>query len=117
VAAVDHDGDINSDFLGRDPGRCLGSQDRNLQHRPGLAVYRGFTRVLADSGIATRMDGKGAWRDNVFVERLFRSVKYEEAYLRPMKASARRATESVAAHTRAVRQHKPTFNPALGLAA
>ena len=27
------------------------------------------------------MDGKGAWRDNVFVERLWRSVKYEEVYL------------------------------------
>ena len=28
------------------------------------------------------MDGKGAWRDNVFVERLWRTVKYEEVYLR-----------------------------------
>jgi len=28
------------------------------------------------------MDGKGAWRDNVFVERLWRSVKYEEVYLK-----------------------------------
>lgn len=28
------------------------------------------------------MDGKGAWRDNVFVERIWRSVKYEEVYLR-----------------------------------
>ena len=33
-------------------------------------------------GIAISMDGKGAWRDNVFVERLWRSVKYEEVYLR-----------------------------------
>ena len=41
-----------------------------------------FTRVLADNGIAISMDGKGAWRDNVFVERLWRSVKYEEVYLR-----------------------------------
>jgi putative transposase len=41
-----------------------------------------FTAVLADSGIAISMDGKGAWRDNVFVERLWRSVKYEEVYLR-----------------------------------
>jgi hypothetical protein len=29
------------------------------------------------------MDGKGAWRDNVFVERLWRSVKYEEVYSSP----------------------------------
>ncbi len=41
-----------------------------------------FTGVLAANGIAISMDGKGAWRDNVFVERLWRSVKYEEVYLR-----------------------------------
>jgi len=41
-----------------------------------------FTGVLAKNAIAISMDGKGAWRDNVFVERLWRSVKYEEVYLR-----------------------------------
>jgi putative transposase len=41
-----------------------------------------FTGVLANNHIAISMDGKGAWRDNVFVERLWRSVKYEEVYLR-----------------------------------
>jgi putative transposase len=41
-----------------------------------------FTGVLANNDIAISMDGKGAWRDNVFVERLWRSVKYEEVYLR-----------------------------------
>ncbi len=41
-----------------------------------------FTSALADRGIAISMDGKGAWRDNVFVERLWRSIKYEEVYLR-----------------------------------
>ncbi len=41
-----------------------------------------FTSLLAGNGIAISMDGKGAWRDNVFVERLWRSVKYEEVYLR-----------------------------------
>jgi len=41
-----------------------------------------FTRVLLDHKIAISMDGKGAWRDNVFVERLWRSVKYEEVYLK-----------------------------------
>lgn len=40
-----------------------------------------FTDVLKDRDIAISMDGKGAWRDNVFVERLWRSVKYEEVYL------------------------------------
>ena len=41
-----------------------------------------FTGVLMREGIAISMDGKGAWRDNVFVERLWRSVKYEEVYLK-----------------------------------
>jgi len=41
-----------------------------------------FTQVLKDAEIAISMDGKGAWRDNVFVERLWRTVKYEEVYLR-----------------------------------
>jgi putative transposase len=41
-----------------------------------------FTSVLLKNEIAISMDGKGAWRDNVFVERLWRSIKYEEVYLR-----------------------------------
>ena len=41
-----------------------------------------FTRVLIENDIQISMDGKGAWRDNVFVERLWKSVKYEEVYLR-----------------------------------
>ena len=41
-----------------------------------------FTGVLLQHGVAISMDGRGAWRDNVFVERLWRSVKYEEVYLR-----------------------------------
>ena len=40
-----------------------------------------FTTVLLREKIAISMDGKGCWRDNVFVERLWRSVKYEEVYL------------------------------------
>ncbi len=41
-----------------------------------------FTGLLLANKIAISMDGRGAWRDNVFVERLWRSVKYEEVYLR-----------------------------------
>jgi putative transposase len=41
-----------------------------------------FTKLLLDNTIRISMDGRGAWRDNVFVERLWRSVKYEEVYLR-----------------------------------
>jgi putative transposase len=40
-----------------------------------------FIGLLQKHEIKISMDGKGAWRDNVFVERLWRSVKYEEVYL------------------------------------
>jgi putative transposase len=41
-----------------------------------------LTDAVLDRGIKLSMDGKGAWRDNVFVERVWRSVKYEEVYLK-----------------------------------
>ena len=42
---------------------------------------RDFIGLLQEHGIRISMDGKGCWRDNVFVERLWWSVKYEEVYL------------------------------------
>lgn len=53
------------------------------------------TGVLRSHGIQISMDGKTAWRDNVFVERLWRAVKYEEVYLRAY-ASVAEARESLA---------------------
>jgi putative transposase len=51
-----------------------------------------FTRVVLARGCKLSMDGRGAWRDNVFVERLWRSVKYERVYLKAYDAvSAARA--------------------------
>ena len=41
-----------------------------------------FTSVLRDNDIRISMDGKGCWRDNIFVERLWKTIKYEEVYLR-----------------------------------
>ena len=43
---------------------------------------RQFTQVLEDSGVKISMDGKGRYADNIFVERLWRTVKYEEVYLK-----------------------------------
>lgn len=40
-----------------------------------------FTKVLSDAGVQISMDGKGAWRDNVVVERFWRTIKYEEVYI------------------------------------
>jgi putative transposase len=41
-----------------------------------------FTDLLKTNNIRISMDGKGCWRDNVFIERLWRSIKYEEVYLK-----------------------------------
>ena len=54
---------------------CTG---RETNRSPGLVTCCNAFK----NGIAVSMDGKSAWRDNVFVERLWRSVKYEEVYLR-----------------------------------
>ena len=82
VAAVDHDGrafcvETLEDALARHGRPEIFNTDQGSQFT-GVA----FTSLLASHGIAISMDGKGAWRDNVFVERLWRSVKYEEVYLR-----------------------------------
>ena len=45
-------------------------------------IAQEFTRVVLEAGCKLSMDGRGAWRDNVFVERLWRSVKYERVYLK-----------------------------------
>ncbi len=61
-----------------------------------------FTGVLIENGIAISMDGKGAWRDNVFVERLWRSVKYEGRFISELlhdPAHPRRAHRSGATST------------------
>jgi len=81
-------------LLRRNPGGCLGPsrQAGDIQHRPGLAVHRrGLHRRARQQRIAISMDGKGAWRDNVFIERLWRSVKYEEVYLRASQSVQRGA--------------------------
>lgn len=51
-----------------------------------------FTAVLKEAGIDISMDGKGRWIDNVFVERLWRSVKYEEVYLKAYETVAEART-------------------------
>ncbi len=47
-----------------------------------------FTAILKNRGVQISMDGKGRWVDNVFVERLWRSVKYEDVYLRAYETPA-----------------------------
>lgn len=61
-----------------------------------------FIKALKDAGIQISMDGKGAWRDNVFVERLWRSIKYEEVYLH--------AYESVSAARQGIGRYLNFYN-------
>ena len=48
----------------------------------GSQFTSAFTGVLAAAGIRISMDGRGRWMDNVFIERLWRSLKHEEIYLK-----------------------------------
>ena len=61
-----------------------------------------FTGLLTHHGIQISMDGKGCWRDNVFVERLWKSVKYEEVYLH--------AYETVSAAHQGVERYLTFYN-------
>ena len=53
-----------------------------------------FTKTVLQRGSEMSMDGRGAWRDNVFVERLWRTIKYEEVYLKAYNSVAE-ARESI----------------------
>jgi putative transposase len=65
-----------------------------------------FVDLLKGNGIQISMDGKGAWRDNVFVERLWRSIKYEEVYLRAYE-SASEAHTSLARYITFYNERRP----------
>ena len=70
-----------------------------------------FTQVLKDAGVRISMDGKGRWIDNVFIERVWRSLKYEEVYLK--------AYENVAQAIRGIGDYFDLYNeqrPHQGLA-
>jgi putative transposase len=67
-----------------------------------------FTDELKAHGIAISMDGRGQWRDNVFVERLWKSVKYEEVYLKAYDSvsAARTGLAAYLARYNACRPHR-----------
>ena len=74
-----------------DPAFCLDALHEALARFQAPGIFNtdqgaqftagAWTTALLDRGIAVSMDGKGRWMDNVFVERLWRSLKYEEIYL------------------------------------
>jgi putative transposase len=67
-----------------------------------------WTKVLDDAGVAVSMDGKGRWIDNIFIERLWRSVKYEDVYLHAYASGseARRSLTKYFAFYNARRVHE-----------
>jgi putative transposase len=65
-----------------------------------------FTGAVLDRGVAVSMDGRGSWRDNVFIERLWRSVKYEEVYLKAYE-SVSQARQSIADYLSWYNQRRP----------
>jgi transposase InsO family protein len=82
VEAVDHAGQAT----------CLETLEEALHEREKPEIFNtdqgsqftsvAFTRRLKEEGISISMDGRGRWRDNVFIEPLWRSIQYEEVYLR-----------------------------------
>ena len=64
-----------------------------------------FTGLLKNHGIQIRMNGKGGWRDNVFVERFWMSIKYEELYLH--------AYETVSAAQQGLERYVAFYNQSL----
>jgi putative transposase len=65
-----------------------------------------FVDAVIDNGVKLSMDGRGAWRDNVFVERVWRSVKYERVYLR--------AYDSVSAARKDIAEYIDWYNSERG---
>lgn len=90
-----------------DTGFCIEALEEAIRHYGCPEIFNTdqgsqftsekFTDVLKDNKIAISMDGKGRWMDNVFIERLWRSLKYEEVYLKAY-GSIPEAEENIATY-------------------
>lgn len=79
---------------------CVSALERALRLYPAPEIFnsdqgsqftsKDFTGTLKDAGVTISMDGKGRCMDNIFIERLWRSVKYEEIYLKDGRAAGGR---------------------------
>ena len=95
-----------------DPEFCVSALEEALRHHATPEIFNtdqgaqftsdAFIKVLKDAGVRISMDGKGRWIDNVFIERVWRSLKYEEVYLK--------AYESVAQATRGIGDYFQFYN-------
>lgn len=95
---------------------CVSALERALRLYPAPEIFnsdqgsqftsQGFTGVLKEHGIQISMDGKGRCMDNIFVERLWRSVKYEEVYLKEYE-TADELRQSLAKYFHFYNQERP----------
>lgn len=102
--------------ISMDVGFCIEAVEEAMRHHGAPEIFnsdqgsqftsQAFTSLLRDNGIAISMDGRGSWRDNVFVERLWRSIKYEEVYLRAYDTVAE-ARASIGRYLAFYNGHRP----------
>ena len=78
--------DFRIDALAEELGQ--GSPEIFNTYQGSQFTGQGFTRMLKDHGVKISQDGKGRYQDNIFVERLWRTVKYEEIYLKAYAGAA-----------------------------
>jgi putative transposase len=91
---------------------CIAAVDEAIQRYGRPAIFNtdqgaqftsaAFTGLLTSHGIRISMDGQGCWRDNIFIERLWRTLKYEEVYLH--------AYDSVSAATAGIDRYLTLYN-------
>jgi putative transposase len=91
---------------------CIAAVDEAIQRYGRPAIFNtdqgaqftsaAFTGLLTSHGIQISMDGQGCWRDNIFIERLWRTLKYEEVYLH--------AYDSVSAATAGIDRYLTLYN-------
>ena len=100
---------------GLDAGFCIGALEAALAlgqpeifntEQGAQFTDGGFTSLLESRGAAVSMDGRGRAFDNIFTERLWRSVKYEDVYLKDY-AAPREAREGLAAYFRFYNEERP----------
>ena len=72
--------------------RNSGNREERTEWHRVVTFQPGLVDMLENHPIAISMDGKGRWVDNVFIERLWRTVKYEDVYLRAYETPTERRT-------------------------
>jgi putative transposase len=82
--------------IAMDVSFCIEALEDALSKNEKTEIFNSeaFTWRLKQEGITISMDGRGRWRDNVFVERIWKSIKYEELYLHA-NASVSQARQSI----------------------